>query len=121
MTQTTHPEFDAETAVANDKHMSPEMAQETLRQIGRMNVFAISGGRAVRTTHTLILPVRYGYKVVVSVAGNDTYTVRRLFVRGTKVFLHGERTEVYCEQLGDVCYYASCYVSYDADEWPGKA
>lgn len=123
MTQTKqqHPEFDVETANAHDMHMSPEMAQEVVRVIGRWNMMAISGGRAIRTTHTVVLPIRYGYKVVVSVAQNDTYTVRRLFVRGTKVFDHGVATDVHVERLSEVCYYASCYVSYEPGEWQTKA
>lgn len=120
-TKVQHPEFDVETATANDEHMSPGMAAEVVRQIGWANMMAVSGGRAVRTTHTVILPVSNGFKVVISLAGNDTYTVRRLFVRGTKVFDHGVCTNVYCEELGNAAYYASCFRSYDADEWPHKA
>lgn len=121
MTQTKHPEFDVETATANDLHMSPEMAQTIVQQIGRWNMMAISGGRAVRTTHTLILPVSNGFKVVVSVDPMDDYTVRRLFVRGTKVFDHGVAEHVGCERVSEVAYYASCFRSYDEAEWPHKA
>lgn len=30
-------------------------------------------------------------------------------------------TNVYCDDLGEVCYYASCYKSYDNGEWQHKA
>jgi hypothetical protein len=95
-------------------------ARELVRQIGR-NIYAISGGRVLDTGHGVILPVSNGYKVVVDLMAGDTYRVRRLFIRGTKVWLKGERTNVYCDEVGEVAYYASCFRSYDADEWPDKA
>lgn len=96
-------------------------ARTLIAQIGMRNVLAISGGRVYDTGHGVILPVAQGYKVVVDLMAGDTYRVRRLFIRGTKVWLKGERTNVYCDDLGEVAYYASCWVSYDADEWPTKA
>lgn len=85
----------------------------TLGQIGRGNVLAISGGRAHLAGGTLVLPVAHGYRVEVDLAANDTYTVRRVFVRGARRFVKGERTDVYCDELGEVAYRASCYL----DEW----
>lgn len=98
-----------------------EMRLTMVRQIGRMNVFAISGGRVYGIKHGITLPVSNGFSVTVELDGNDTYVVRRLFTRAGKVFLHGERTNVYCDDLSEVAYYASCFRSYDADEWPAKS
>jgi hypothetical protein len=81
-------------------------------QIGMMNVLAISGGRWFydNSECTVILPVRYGYKVVVKYnEGSDDYTVTRLHVRGTKVTDKGTKTGIYCDNLGEVAYRASCY------------
>lgn len=87
----------------------------TLRQqIGFMNVCAISGGRAVRAEgDTIDLPVSSGYKVRIALAANDTYTVQRIMVRGGKVWVKGTMTDVYCDQIGEVAYVASCYKNLD--------
>jgi hypothetical protein len=86
-------------------------ARELVAQIGRRNIRAISGGRVYDSGHGVILPVSSGYKVTVDLAADDTYTVRRIFIRGTKVFLKGEQTSVYCDEVGEVAYQASCYRS----------
>lgn len=85
--------------------------ETTLRQIGHGNVLAISGGRA-RTgpDHTLILPVAHGYTVEIVLDCTDTYTVRRVFTRAGKRFVKAEVTNVYCGELGDTAYRASCYL-----------
>lgn len=96
-------------------------------QIGMGNLMAISGLRVTPVQYGIELPVAKGYRVQVLLAGNDTYTVRR--VRTVKprgellpvTRLYGERTEVYCEQLGNVARMAGSFESYDADEWPTKA
>lgn len=97
-----------------------DMRRQMVQQIGR-NIYAISGGRVTGLKHGILLPNAHGYSVTVELDANDSYVVRRLFTRAGKVFLHGEAREVYCERLSEVCYYASCYVSYDAQEWPTKA
>lgn len=82
----------------------------TLNQIGRWNVLAISGGRHNMDGDTLVLPVGAGYSVEVDLdVASDTYTVRRMFRRGGKAFPKGERTYVYCDELGEVAYQASCF------------
>jgi hypothetical protein len=79
-------------------------------QIGFMNVGAISGGRAVRVgPSTIDLPVSSGYKVRVTIEADDTYTVERVMVRGAKTFHKGKMTDVYCDEIGEVAYVASCY------------
>ena len=102
------------------RRVDGEMRQMMVQQIGR-NVYAISGGRVTAIKHGILLPNAHGYSVTVELDGNDTYVVRRLFTRGAKVFLHGEAREVGCERVSEVAYFASCYVSYDAQEWPTKA
>ena len=98
--------------------MSNMNVQETLRQIGRMNVLAISGGRwlydSILNCETdILLPVSSGYRVRVHLAPNDTYTVTREMKRGAKLFVKGTQDNVYCDELGEVCYQASCYKSND--------
>lgn len=84
-------------------------------QIGRGNLMAISGFRMYRdANYTVTLPVSNGYSVNIELAGNDTYTVRRIFKRGAKTWVKGERTGVYCDEIGEVAYYASCFRSHDA-------
>lgn len=84
-------------------------ADQLLQQIGGAIVLAISGGRIIRDTTGLILPVRQGYTVEVYLADDDTYTVRRVFTRAGKRFVKGERTGVYADQVSDAAYRASCY------------
>jgi hypothetical protein len=84
-------------------------ASELLAQIGRMNVLAISGGRVIVRRSGVSLPVSSGYNVTVDLAGNDTYTVRRVLQRGGKTWVKGEVTGVYCEQVGEMAYQASCF------------
>ena len=82
---------------------------ELCAQIGRMNILAISGGRVLRRSTGVTLPVHYGYSVTVDLAANDTYTVRRVFRRGNRSWIKGEVEGVYCEQVGEVAYRASCF------------
>ena len=95
---------------------------ELLNQIGHGNVFAISGGRYRPVMDEdgevtdLILPVAYGYRVRINLAANDTYTVRREYVRGGKVYEKGKVEDVYCTEVGEVAYRASCYVNVDFGE-----
>lgn len=81
----------------------------TLAQIGRMNVLAISGGRTRTDGDTLILDVAHGYSVEIDLESNDTYTVRRVFTRVGNRFVKGERSDVYCDEVGEAAYRASCY------------
>ena len=99
-----------------DQHNIADM----LTQIGRMNLLAISGGRVIRRETGVTLPVGSGYSVTVDLTAGDDYTVRRVYTRGGKTWVKGERTMVYCDQLADAAYYASCFRSYDASEWVVK-
>ena len=89
---------------------------ELLAQIGMHNVLAISGGRIVKRETGVTMPVGSGYSVSVDLAPNDTYTVRRLFTRAGKVTVKGEWTDVYCEDVGELAYRASCFRSYTPEQ-----
>jgi hypothetical protein len=88
----------------------------TLQQIGAGNVLAISGGRwKINGVGDLILPVAAGYSVEIAYDASDTYTVRRVFTRGIKRWVKGEMSYVYCEDVGEAAYRASCYLDAWAD------
>lgn len=98
----------AAAQVADEPHdMDPEV---TAAQIGRMNLLAISGGRAVSSENALVLPVAAGYHVVISLGALDTYTVRRVFTRNGRAFIKAEWTDIYCDEIGETAYRASCYL-----------
>ncbi len=84
---------------------------ELLDQTGWRNVLAISGGRVQVRETGVTLPVHAGYSVEIDLAGNDTYTVRRVFTRAGKRFDKGTTEDVYADQVGEVAYQASCYVN----------
>src|SRR5712691_486792 len=84
-------------------------AATLLAQIGSGNVLAISGGRVKIRETGITLPVSSGYSVTVDLAGNDTYTVRRVFTRSGVARVKGERADVYCEEVGEAAYRASCF------------
>ena len=95
-----------------------------LKQIGGMNLLAISGGRKSVIFYTdldgdtypigVALPVAQGRSVEVTLDWNDTYRVRRVrrvtngAKRGSEV-VEAEQTEVYCEEVGEVAYSMSCW------------
>lgn len=94
-----------------------------LAQIGRDNVWAISGGRVGvwkpnGECMEVELPVSSGYLVRIVLAGDDTYTVERILRRRPKGQtarvdkVMGRMEGVYCDQVGEVAYYASCYRSH---------
>lgn len=123
MTTQTHPLLD--TSNDHFRRVDGDMRRMMVSQIMRMTLWAISGGRVTPIEHGIKLPVSSGMAVTVELDGNDEYVVRRVFTRvqggEVKTWLHGEARGVDCERLSEVCYYASCYKSYDADEWPHKA
>lgn len=119
---TTAPLLD--TSNDHFRRVDPEMRKMMVEQIGR-NIYAISGGRVLGSYHGISLPVGSGYSVTVQLNSDDTYVVRRVRtvkVKGVPVVrLYGERMNVYCEELSEVAYFASCFRSYGPDEWPSKA
>lgn len=87
--------------------MNTEQATTLLRQIGTMNILAISGGRKYLNGGTLVLPVGSGYRVEIDyVGGSDTYTVRRVFTRGVKRWVKEEISQVYSSNVGEAAYRA---------------
>jgi hypothetical protein len=96
-----------------------DMRREIARQIGG-NIFAISGGRIKPIENGIELPVGSGYHVRVELNGMDYYDVSRIFRRGGKEFVKGVRNDVDCFQVSEAAYYASCFRSYDENEWVGK-
>ena len=92
--------------------------KELLNQIGKMNIFGISGGRVgviveKKETVEIHLPVSNGYRVSVKYGWNDTWTVARQFVRAGVVFDKGTVENVYAEDVSEVAYQASCFRSND--------
>ena len=87
---------------------------ELIAQIGRMNIFAISGGRVgvIRENGETVgieLPVSNGYRVSIKLGWDDTWTVSRQFVRAGVVFEKGTLSNVYADQVGEIAYQASCF------------
>ena len=86
-------------------------------QIGRMNIYAISGGRVGITkndqgeTVEVELKVGKGYRVSISLGWDDTWTVSRQFVRKGVVSDKGTLTGVFADQVGEIAYKASCFVN----------
>jgi hypothetical protein len=89
-----------------------------LDQIGMMNILAISGGRATALPDGVRLPVGCGYSVDVRLTPADEYTVERVFIRAGTVRSKGKREHVFCDELGDTAYNASCFRNDDAEYWP---
>src|SRR5687768_4224703 len=98
--------------------VNDEQRKTMLRQIGTMNVLAISGGRVYALSDGLDLPVGAGYHVYVRYTPSDDYTVERVFLRGGKTFSKGTETMVYAPEVGEVAYRASCFRNDDAEYWP---
>lgn len=104
------------------KTVTPEFREcntaDIVAQIGRWNILAISGGRVEHRPTGITLPVGSGYRVTIDLDWNDTYVVRQVFVRGAKSWVKGERREVYCTEVSEVAYKASCFHNnYDPKEW----
>ena len=95
----------------------PFNEDELIDQIGRMNIFAISGGRVGITkndqgeTVEMELKVGKGYRVSISLGWDDTWTVSRQFVRKGVVSDKGTLTGVFADQVGEIAYKASCFVN----------
>ena len=86
-----------------------------IAQIGHMNVLSISGGRIVNVinnegeTVQVLLPVSNGYRVSVELDWDDTYVVKRQYVRKGFVTDKGVAENVYFDEVGEVAYKASCF------------
>ncbi len=93
------------------RECTKEMQDQMIQQIGVRNVMAISGGRWMRIRCGVYLPVGKGYAVIVEVNGSDYYRVHRVFKRGEVLLFRGTMDDVFCEDLPEVAYYASCFVN----------
>ena len=116
---------DGVTTIQEGKTMEKEYGrpfdEDTLiQQIGIRNVGAISGGRVgvykpEGKCVEVELPVSAGYLVRITLAWDDTYTVERVLRRKAKGKSYkeskvmGRVDGVYCDKVGEVAYYASCY------------
>lgn len=102
--------------------MNMEQANELVAQIkwgNPWNLLAISGGKVMLNADgDLVLPVGKGYRVEISLDPSDTYTVRRVYKRGAKKWVKGEMSDVYCDEVGEVAYQASCYVNVEFGKEP---
>ena len=93
----------------------PFDSKELLAQIGFGNVMCISGGRVINVvndegeTVQVLLPVSNGYRVSVELDWNDTYVVKRQYVRKGVVSDKGVAEDVYFTEVGEVAYKASCF------------
>lgn len=103
--------------MTNEKYR-PFDEDQLLAQIGKQNIFAISGGRVEiwrtndgKAARTVTLPVSNGYSVEIYLAWDDTYTVTRQFKRKGQYTNKGTIEGVYCENIGEVVYQASCFRS----------
>lgn len=93
--------------------MDGDMAREALRQMGAMNVAAVSGGRyQLDGEGRLELPVSNGYFVRVSLTPGDDYTVERVFRRSGVEYPKGRKERIYFDELGEEVYRASSFRSY---------
>ena len=91
------------------------VAQQTIDQIGRANILAVSGGRITflykgKTTRSTSLvglefPVDRDHSVRVFLAHDDTYTVQRL--QGNEAV--GTEEDLYFFNVGDAVYRAGMY------------
>lgn len=86
-------------------------AKELVSQIGRMNIWAISGGRVLVRNTGITLKVGNGYFVEIDLHISDTYTVKRVYQTKRMRIVKGIVNDVYCEEIGEVAYLASCYVN----------
>ena len=102
--------------MSTEEKYRPFNEDELLKQIGIQNVFAISGGRVEvwrtndgQACRSITLPVSNGYSVEIYLAWDDTYTVTRQFKRKGQYFNKGTVEGVYCENIGEIAYQASCF------------
>ena len=94
-------------------------ASVIVEQVGRMNVMGMSGGRVIVRETGITLPIALGYSVEIDLNALDLYDVKRVYTRAGARSVKGAVTDVYCDDLSDVAYYASCYVNvkFGGEEW----
>lgn len=98
----------------------PCEAREIIRQIGRLNILGVSGGRwgAIKDSYGdeigVIMPCGTNREIEVTLSFWDTYTVRRYrrIVKGARRgqdVLEHEVTNVYCDEVGEQVWQASIF------------
>ena len=107
--------------MATSYKISQEQRQEIARQVGRMNILSISGGRVRAIDNGIELPVSNGYSVRIELTAGDDYNVSRIFKRGAKEWVKGTAEGIYFDQVGNFAYYAGMFRSHEADEWVNAA
>ena len=85
--------------------------KEIVKQVGIFKIMAISGGRIAFRDTGISLKVGRGYFVEIDLMPNDTYTVKRVYQTKSKRIVKGVEDNIYCDQLGEVAYRASCFVN----------
>lgn len=93
----------------NTIKITNSQAKEIAHQIGMMNLMAISGGRIEKLPDGIQMKVGRGYNVRVLLAADDTYIVQRVHIRAGKVTVKGQAENIYCDEVSEVAYYASCF------------
>jgi hypothetical protein len=106
-----------EAAMTETITITAEQRGDIARQIGRMNILAISGGRVRAIADGVELAVSNGYSVRVQLTAGDDYTVSRVFTRNGREWIKGSRERVYCDEVGEAAYRASSFRSYSESEW----
>ena len=119
-TSLSHYGHDRLCANRRHHHATPTILITMMDQIGERTLLAVSGGRyIVRDSETLRLPAGCGYAVDVRYnRGDDLYEVTRAFVRDGLTYTKGTRTGIYCDQLAETVWDASCFrnVPFGEDE-----
>jgi hypothetical protein len=87
-----------------------EMRKQIAQQIGR-NIWGISGGVIWPMHFGIAMPAGKGYIVLVELQADDTYRVTRAFKRGHVLAFKGTQYGIYCEDVAEIAYCASCYVN----------
>lgn len=93
----------------SDTIMTQAQISTLLSQIGGMNVLAICGGKRMVENGKLVMAAGAGYRVIVSLDSDDTYTVQRALSRKGQYIDKGTVHGVYSDQVGEASYQASCF------------
>lgn len=102
--------------VMSTETITREQRQAISDQVGAARA-AISGGPQHPTLRGLEMPAGHGWHVRIELDPSDTYTVTRIFRRGLREWIHGQRTSVYVGDLSETAYRAGCWSSYSDEEW----
>ena len=85
--------------------------KQIVDQVGKNNILSISGGPVIYRETGITLKVGRGYFVDIDLMPSDTYTVKRVYQNKKMRIVKGVEDDIYCDQLGDSAYRASCFVN----------